>query len=489
ADYLGQRTDCLDVGATDQSGNPANFSNYGSWVDIAAPGVSILSTYHNSDDPVYDYIALMDGTSMSCPHVVGVAALLESYNSALTGPEKFNIICNNYKSYNQTKYVGAGIVDARACLDAVQGCDVTADFSGTPTSGCVPLTVNFTDLSTGPVISWDWDFGDGGGSALENPSHQYTTAGTYTVSLTVTSSICDDTETKVGYITVSDVPVADFSGTPTVGYAPLTVDFTDLSTGNPTTWSWNFGDGVGTSTEKNPNYVYNDTGIYTVTLLVSNVCGSDSKQRIDYITVQQAPENSMHVSAMTVTRTGNRWKQGVANVTIVNQNNTPLPGAVVYGYFNAPNTDTKSGTTGSTGVATILSDRTRTYPSDWCFTVTDVVLSGYTYNSSANVVTMACESGPVYKYIPDMIPSEFSLNNYPNPFNPNTTIEIYLPIASEWNINIYNIAGRKVAEFGGNSEAGVISINWDASQQASGIYFMKATAGIYSADRKMVLMK
>ena len=61
-----------------------------------------------------------------------------------------------------------------------------ANFSGSPTSGTEPLTVNFTDLSTGSITSWAWTFGDGGTSTAQNPSHTYTSAGTYTVALTVT---------------------------------------------------------------------------------------------------------------------------------------------------------------------------------------------------------------------------------------------------------------------------------------------------------------
>ena len=106
-----------------------------------------------------------------------------------------------------------------------------ADFSGTPTTGQAPLTVNFTDLSTGSPTSWSWNFGDGGTSTLQNPSHTYSAAGQYTVSLTATNSAGPDSTTKTNYITVSATvtpPVADFSGTPTTGQAPLTVNFTDL---------------------------------------------------------------------------------------------------------------------------------------------------------------------------------------------------------------------------------------------------------------------
>ena len=78
-----------------------------------------------------------------------------------------------------------------------------ADFTGTPASGTAPLPVSFTDLSTENPTSWSWDFGDDGTSTAQNPSHTYTGAETYTVSLTATNADGSDTETKVDYITVN----------------------------------------------------------------------------------------------------------------------------------------------------------------------------------------------------------------------------------------------------------------------------------------------
>ncbi len=163
-----------------------------------------------------------------------------------------------------------------------------ADFSGTPTTGSAPLTVNFTDLSTGSPTSWSWNFGDGGTSTLQNPSHVYSAAGQYTVSLTATNGTGPNTATKTNYITVSAAaPVADFSGTPTTGSAPLTVNFTDLSTGSPTSWSWNFGDG-GTSTLQNPSHIYSAAGQYTVSLTATNGAGPNTATKTNYITVSAA---------------------------------------------------------------------------------------------------------------------------------------------------------------------------------------------------------
>ena len=79
---------------------------------------------------------------------------------------------------------------------------VGADFTADLTSGPVPLAVNYTDQSTGDITSWSWDFGNGSTSTMQNPSHTYTDAGTYTVSLAVTGPCGSDTEVKVNFITV-----------------------------------------------------------------------------------------------------------------------------------------------------------------------------------------------------------------------------------------------------------------------------------------------
>jgi len=165
----------------------------------------------------------------------------------------------------------------------------TADFSGTPTSGTSPLNVAFSDLSTGDVTSWSWAFGDGATSASQNPSHTYASAGTFTVSLTVSGPAGSDTMTKSGYVTVSDpAPIADFSGTPTSGTAPLLVAFSDLSLGNVTSWSWTFGDG-GTSTAQNPSHTYTTAGTYTVSMTATGPGGADTNTKTGYVIVSAAP--------------------------------------------------------------------------------------------------------------------------------------------------------------------------------------------------------
>jgi subtilisin family serine protease len=94
ADYLGGRTDVLNVAATDKNDVKASFSSYGTWVDVSAPGVDIVSTYHYYPDPANDYVAAMSGTSMSTPFTTGLVALVKSVYPSYTWQDIYNRIKN-----------------------------------------------------------------------------------------------------------------------------------------------------------------------------------------------------------------------------------------------------------------------------------------------------------------------------------------------------------------------------------------------------------
>ena len=163
-----------------------------------------------------------------------------------------------------------------------------ADFSVANSSGSAPLTVQFTNTSTGSYDTSSWNFGDASDiSPATNPSHTYNTPGTYTVVLTVTGTEGSDTKTCNGCVFVEGVlpPEADFSLSPTSGVAPLAVNFTNLSTDSFNTSDWSFGDGSNDSSATSPSHIYNDPGIYTVTLTVSGPGGSDTKTRPECVTV------------------------------------------------------------------------------------------------------------------------------------------------------------------------------------------------------------
>ncbi|MEZ5082650.1 MAG: PKD domain-containing protein [Bacteroidales bacterium] len=122
-----------------------------------------------------------------------------------------------------------------------------ADFEAGITTPVTGQTVSFTDLSSDNPTSWSWSFSPGtvtyvGGttSSSQNPQVQFNAAGYYTVSLTATNAAGSDGETKTNYIFATAPPVANFFAddiNPSIGQA---VYFTDLSTGNPTSWQWTF---------------------------------------------------------------------------------------------------------------------------------------------------------------------------------------------------------------------------------------------------------
>lgn len=162
----------------------------------------------------------------------------------------------------------------------------TASFSVSDNNPCAGDCISFTDNSTGTNISaWGWDF-DGGGnpnnSANQNPSNIcFDTPGTYTVTLGVTDDNGNDATTQT--ITVDDCSTSGsapssnftFEGDLCQGNC---LDFEDLSTGDPTSWEWDF-DGAtpGSSTEQNPsNICFDSAGVYNVSLTVENADGQST---------------------------------------------------------------------------------------------------------------------------------------------------------------------------------------------------------------------
>lgn len=170
------------------------------------------------------------------------------------------------------------VSDTLGCSDSiykhVEIIDLQAGFKVANTNVCRGLPIAFTDTSNfGPGATWSWNFGDGGTSTQHNPSHIYTTNGTFTVSLTVTYAGCTDTETKTAYINVTDPVQATFTASDSVSCSPpLTVNFTGNVGGGATGYNWNFGDG-GNSTQLSPSHTYTTSGLFTVTLSVSNAAG------------------------------------------------------------------------------------------------------------------------------------------------------------------------------------------------------------------------
>ena len=165
----------------------------------------------------------------------------------------------------------------------------TALFDANRKNGPAPLAVQFTDQSLGNPTNWAWDF-DGDlvvDSTLQNPTHTYTSAGSYTVTLTVGNAAGTSTETKPAFIGVG-APTGDvnFTASPVSGTSPLAVQFLDTSTATATAWEWDFDDdGTVDDTTQNPSHTYPVAGTYSVTLTITTDTGPLSKTVTDMISV------------------------------------------------------------------------------------------------------------------------------------------------------------------------------------------------------------
>ncbi len=296
-DYPARYDSVIAVGAIGKNNTKASWSSTGPALELVAPGVSIYSTYWN------DTYVLMSGTSMACPHVAGVAALIWTGEPGLTNLQvrsRLHETAKDLGAAGKDQWYGYGLVNAAAAIIIVE--PPAADFTAGPKSGDVPLTVQFTDRSTGNISNWLWTFGDEISSAERNPSHTYQNTGDYIVSLKVTGTGGSDTETKTNFIhvTAPPPPVADFTASPTTGDAPLTVYFTDQSTGNITSRLWDFGDGE-SSAQPNPIHQYKNADSYTVTLTVTGLGGSDTEIKAGYINVSEPPTPTLVSIAVTPT--------------------------------------------------------------------------------------------------------------------------------------------------------------------------------------------
>lgn len=169
--------------------------------------------------------------------------------------------------------------------------------------GCVPCTAIFQDLSDGPRQIYTWNFGDSNDDSIlvetlpanlaeyESPQHIYTVPGVYTVSLTVEDTTRDDRSEDIQIyprlVTVGLVP-ADFIAAPNTVCTGEEVEFVLDEYSNENTYKWVFGDGTDTVTGLNPSHAYEAEGVYTCTLIASDICGTNMGTA--EVEVNQCPE-------------------------------------------------------------------------------------------------------------------------------------------------------------------------------------------------------
>jgi len=229
-----------------------------------------------------------------------------------SGPNNTSVLQNPAHKYATQ---GAYVVSLTALT--ASGCDSTITqtitvYPGGPASfanskACIGAATQFTDntqVASGTEIAWNWNFGDGGTSTLQDPTHTYTTVGSYQVKLSVTVSTgCIDTVIQT--VWVSPNPVALFSSDTLFGCAPLCVQFADHSTltsGNLVKWNWSMGSAsTDTSSSKNPFICYNTGGLNTVSLTVTSDSGCVASSTINnMINVYGKPKAVISASGQTI---------------------------------------------------------------------------------------------------------------------------------------------------------------------------------------------
>ncbi|GDX51088.1 hypothetical protein LBMAG27_01350 [Bacteroidota bacterium] len=224
-------------------------------------------------------------------------------------PDTINYVACGTYSASLTVTDDFGCTDSYSTPNFMTTTCPVANFVADPTSGCVPLNVNFNSTSsTNNPVSWVWDFGDPSSgvsntSTSQNPSHTYNNPGCYTISLITTNAEgCKDTVVMPNEVCAGTLPVAAFTATPTVNCANQPIYFTNQSTGtfNYTTYTWDFYNVPpydNNSNATNPSHVYNDTGWFDITLIVSNYGCNDT------LTIDQMVHLLPPVAHATLTRT------------------------------------------------------------------------------------------------------------------------------------------------------------------------------------------
>ncbi|PLX24430.1 MAG: hypothetical protein C0600_13060, partial [Ignavibacteria bacterium] len=189
------------------------------------------------------------------------------------------------------------------------------------------------------------------------------------------------------YYTGSNIPpIASANAAPTSGTAPLLVSFDGSGSSDPdgtiTGYVWDFGDGIGSSTQMSPSYTYTNAGTYTAQLTVTDDTYATG---VDDVTITVTSSGTyVYVANQAVSRVvGGGNKIHAEDVVLIRDNvGQAVSGANVSASYTGPTSGTVSGTTGSSGEVTLESSWIRNPNGTWCFTITDVQASGKTYNSS-----------------------------------------------------------------------------------------------------------
>jgi len=323
------------VGATRYDETLSYYSNYGTSLDLVAPGGDVnvdqngdgyadgvlQQTFQKSSFRITWGYYFFQGTSMATPHVAGVAALVIAKELATTGnlftPDEVRAAlqetAKDLGDVGRDNTYGHGLVNALAALNytPVPNTPPVADAGGIDGfyEGIEDEPVTFDGSGSydpdGDSLTYSWDFGDGSTGTGVSPSHTYTAGGEYTVTLVVNDGRADSesAEATVHITEVNDPPVA-VAGPDQSVYVGDTVSFDGSGSndidGTIASYLWDFGDGsTGSGVTPSHTTGYSAAGTYTVTLTVTDDDGAQATDTL-IVTVSERPTSEVFTFSGTV---------------------------------------------------------------------------------------------------------------------------------------------------------------------------------------------
>lgn len=321
------------------------------------------------------------------------------------------------------------------------------------TSQTAGLSVVFENTTSG-ANSYTWAFGDGTTSTETNPTHAYPSTGTYSVTMTATNAC--GTVTVVKDITISgSAPLTMFVSNLTSGCAGMTVQFTDESIGDPTSWSWTFAGGSpATSTDQNPSVTYAAPGVYDVTLEATNIYGSNTSTLVGYITIVELPTAGFNFNV---------------NAGVVTFNNTSLGGSSYAWDFGDG--------TSSTDINPV-----HTYETSGTYTVSQTVTNACGASTLQQTVVVVLVGTNEAAWL-----EQFRL--FPNPNAGYFTLEMTGEPHKDVELAMFNGLGQLIRSEIVDFSTGNLAKSLDFGYLPSAVYTLRITAGAQSTNVKVVIQK
>ncbi|MCX6291815.1 MAG: PKD domain-containing protein [Bacteroidetes bacterium] len=388
---------------------------------------------------------------------------------------------SHFYAFPQTYHVTLTVYASTGCVTSVTKPVTvspipTAAFVHSP--ACINTTYHFLDSSyvaSGSIIAWKWNFAGLDSSNLQNPVFTFPDTGSYLIRLTVTSDIgCKNTLTRL--IHVYPLPVANFSFSPQYGNPPLTVSFTNLTSGG-STYQWNFGDSSAISTQTNPQHLYTDTNLFAIQLIAVSQYGcKDTIEKSIYV-IKPVLDLAVTNASFTVQDNHLQVTVDLANLGTRSIHNFKIE-AHIEGGTAIQESYVQTLNNGYSGQLLLFSKLDLGSGQARYFCVSAVDPNGSTDDVPTN--NEVCKS----------LTKEFSVvNPYPNPFNDQVMIQLVLPYKDQLSVELIDMNGKSIPVFAGEGHEGLNQIAVDLGSLANAAYALRIRFRESEVIKTIVKMK